>query len=119
MDYPWIPPLCTVDIHVSSMDVHTTWDPLVKVSVDDNVTMYIHRLSLDTTTTYRGHPCIIHGCPHYLGPPCQSIRGIQCDNVHARIIPGYHHYILWTSMYRPWMSILPGTPLSKYPWMTM
>jgi len=68
MDYPWIPPLCTVDIHVSSMDIHTTWDPLVKVFVDDNVTMYIHGLSLDTTTMYCGHPCIIHGCPHYLGP---------------------------------------------------
>jgi len=68
-DYPWIPPLCTVDIHVSSMDVHITWGPLVKVSMDDNVTMYIHGLSLDiitTTNLYCGHPCITSGFPHFL-----------------------------------------------------
>jgi len=34
--------------------------------------------------------------------------------LHPQIPP-----VLQTSMYHPWMSILPGTPLSKYPWMRM
>ena len=63
-------------------------------------------------------PSLIDAC-HYLGPPWQSICGWQCTSTDPWIIPGYHHYVLRTSMYHLWMSTLPGAPLSKYPWMTM
>ena len=37
---------CIVGIHPSSMDVRYTCYSVVKVSMDDNVTLYIHGLSL-------------------------------------------------------------------------